>query len=226
VRLAEGARLSHSVLQDQHREGLHLKATMVEQAEQSSYREAEISLGGALSRHDIIVLQKGPETDTALQCFNLVGQGQCHDLHSKVLLDHPGAVVDQLHKQIAAYPTSKGVFDGNVRVGREAQQTDAAQLTRSLLLRRGATVNTKPNLQIIADDVKCAHGCTVSDLDDEELFYLRSRGLTEAQAREALVFSFGCEVLEKIGDGAWKDVTSRLQTRIRSNLEGTLEAAK
>ena len=89
---------------------------MVEQAEQSSYREAEISLGGALSRHDIIVLQKGPETDTALQCFNLVGQGQCHDLHSKVLLDHPGAVVDQLHKQIAAYPTSKGVFDGNVRV--------------------------------------------------------------------------------------------------------------
>ena len=66
----------------------------------------------------------------------------------------------------------------------------------------------------------------MSDLDDEELFYLRSRGLTEAQAREALVFSFGCEVLEKIGDGAWKDVTSRLQTRIRSNLEGTLEAAK
>ena len=197
-------------------------ASSASQAARSRYREAEIALGGALARHDLRVVQTGRDTRTALRCFCLVGPGQCHDLHSQVLLDHPGAVVDQLHKQIAAAPSSRGVFDGNIRVARAAQRADAAQLTRSLLLRRGATVNARPNLQIVADDVKCAHGCTVSDLDAEELFYLRARGLTEAQAREALVFSFGCEVLEKVGDGAWGDVTARLQDRIRGNLVGTV----
>eukprot|EP00667_Euglena_gracilis_P005986 EG_transcript_6034 len=169
VKLAEGAELSHTVLQQHGEAAAHLKTTVVRQAARSAYREVEVNVGARLARHDVRVEQLGPATETELQCFSLAGPGQCHDLHSRVLLDHPNATVNQLHKQIAAHPSARGVFDGNVRVGKQAQKTDAGQLTRSLLLRRGATVNVKPNLQIIADDVKCSHGCAVADLDAAQI---------------------------------------------------------
>ncbi len=105
--------------------------------------------------------------------FLLVGEAQLADLHSKLVLDHPGGEADQLHKCIVSAPSGRGVFDGNVKVNRAAQKTDAGQLSRNLLLVPRATVNVKPNLQIVADDVKCTHGCAVSDLSEEELFYFR-----------------------------------------------------
>ena len=124
---------------------------------------------------------------------------QLIDLHSDIDLDHPSGTTDQLHKCIVAHASSRGVFDGSVHVRKPAQQTDAGQLCRSLLLNRNATVNVKPNLQIHADDVKCTHGATISDLEEDQLFYLRSRGVSSEDARKTLVYSFGLEVVRRIG---------------------------
>ncbi|GFH10688.1 Fe-S cluster assembly protein SufD, partial [Haematococcus lacustris] len=121
--------------------------------------------------HDVVVQQGGPRTQTHMNHFVLASSNQLHDLHTKLELNHPEGVAKQLHKCIVASASGRGVFDGNVKVNRRAQRSDAGQLSRNLLLANRATVNVKPNLQIIADDVKCTHGCAVSDLSDEELFY-------------------------------------------------------
>jgi Fe-S cluster assembly protein SufD len=102
-----------------------------------------------------------------------------------------------------------------IRRDRLAQKTNAGQLSRNLLLAPKATVNVKPNLQIIADDVACTHGCAISDLSQEEMFYFRSRGIDAATARKALVYSFGAEVVQQLKH---KDLMERLQTTIGTQL--------
>lgn len=106
------------------------------------------------------------------------------------------------------------------QVNRLAQKTDAGQLSRNLLLVPKATVNVKPNLQIIADDVKCTHGCAVSDLSDEELFYFRARGVSYEQARQALVYSFGAEVVQQLKH---EKLVARIQQDIVSSLKKSVE---
>ena len=199
--LDDGSELQHRYVQlEATVDAIHFKSTLVTQGSQSRYALTEARLGGSMSRHDVDIQQVGPETETSMRSFLLAGASQLQDLHSKLRLDHPQGVAQQLHKCIAIDATSRGVFDGNVRVGRRAQKTDAQQLSRNLLLVPRATVNVKPNLQIIADDVKCTHGCTVSDLEENELFYLRSRGIDETSARRVLVYSFGREVVYGLRD--------------------------
>jgi Fe-S cluster assembly protein SufD len=147
------------------------------------------------------VKQLGKKTDTKLNCFNLAGSKQTQDLHSAIILDFEEGTTDQRHRCIVSSSSGKGVFDGNVRVNKLAQRTDAKQITRNLLLVPKATVNARPNLQIIADDVKCTHGCTVSDLEEEELFYIQSRGLTKEIARSLLVSGFGTEIISGMKGG-------------------------
>ena len=166
-------------------------------------------------RHDVSVRQDGPETSTFMRHFLLCGAHQLHDLHTSLRLDHPNGIADQLHKCIVSESTGHGVFDGNVQVNKFAQLTDAGQLSRNLLLAPKATVNVKPNLQIIADDVKCTHGCAVSDLSADEMFYFRSRGIDAATARRALVVSFGAEVMQQMGHDA---LMERMQASVRSRL--------
>jgi len=164
----------------------------------STYELVEISTGGKLSRHNLHVEQMGPDTVTNLSAFHISQTNQTQDLHSKLTLDHPRAHSQQIHKCIVANSSGQAVFDGNIKVNRYAQQTDAGQLTRTLLLAPRATANVKPNLQIIADDVKCSHGATISDLEDDQLFYFLARGIDLETARDALVFSFGSEVVSKL----------------------------
>jgi Fe-S cluster assembly protein SufD len=239
VFLAEGARLRHSYAarpgadnappssssssssSSSNLPPIHVRATLVDQAMRSSYSLAEVRAGGArgaLTRHDVDVRQLGSDTETQLKHFALCGPGQLHDLHTRLELDHPRAKASQLHKCIAASSDSRGVFDGGVRVGKGAQQTDAGQLTRSLLLAPRATVHARPNLQIVADDVRCTHGCAISDLADEELFYFRARGVPREQARAALVASFGGEVVRALGSAA-------LEGRVRKDTIAALRAA-
>ena len=103
---------------------------------------------------------------------------------------------------------------------RYAQQTDAGQLTRSLLLEPRATVNVKPNLQIIADDVKCSHGAAISDLEENQLFYFLARGIDLETARKALIFSFGGEVIERL---PYSSIRKKVETHIKALLEPTLK---
>ena len=214
--LEKGAKVTHTMVQAQTRASVHTRATHVTQAEDSEYKLAEINVGGRLGRHDLGVTQLGPRTNTELACFNLAGSGQCMDLHSKVTLDHEEGTTDQVHKCIVSSASGRGVFDGNVQVNRLAQRTDAGQISRNLLLVPKATVNVKPNLQIVADDVVCTHGCTVSDLEEEGLFYLQSRGLSPAIARSLLVAGFGLEIVSKVEHD---DLKARVGDLVRSSLD-------
>uniref|UniRef100_A0ACD5TQ90 Uncharacterized protein n=1 Tax=Avena sativa TaxID=4498 RepID=A0ACD5TQ90_AVESA len=195
----EGARMVHSYVQRQSSAAAHTKWTTVQQNTSSTYEFVEVSTGGRLDRHNLHIQQLGPETVTDLSTFHLTSQyKQIHDLHSRLILDHPRGYSRQLHKLIACVE-GKGIFDGNIQVNRYAQQTDAGQQTKCLLLSPNAVVNVKPNLQIIADDVKCTHGAAISgDLDPNELFYFQARGVDVKTATDALLFSFGAQVINRI----------------------------
>ncbi|KAJ4848023.1 hypothetical protein Tsubulata_009356, partial [Turnera subulata] len=168
VVVGEGAKFRHSYLQSQSFNSAHIKWTSIKQEAASSYELVEVSTGGKLSRHNLHIQQLGPDTATELSTFHLTVGDQTQDLHSRLVLDHPRAYSRQIHKCIVAHSQGQAVFDGNVKVNRYAQQTDAGQLTRTLLLEPRATVNVKPNLQIIADDVKCSHGAAISDLEESQ----------------------------------------------------------
>eukprot|EP00850_Spirogloea_muscicola_P012354 SM000079S22472 [mRNA] locus=s79:306948:309526:- [translate_table: standard] len=220
--LEPAASVAHAYLQEQGRDAFHIKGTFVTQAEGSHYSVVEAGVGGRLARHQLNIAQAGPDTLTELDAFFLAGRAQLHDLHSSLVLDHPRGRSRQLHKCIVADATGVGVFDGRVRVNRMAQQTDAGQLSRSLLLAPRATVNVKPNLQIVADDVKCTHGAAISDLEDDQLFYFRARGIDVQTARSALVFSFGAEVTDKL---ASEHLRRRIQASVLALLtsEGAVD---
>ncbi|XP_057977140.1 protein ABCI7, chloroplastic [Malania oleifera] len=216
VVIGKVAKVRHSYFQSQSLSAAHVKWTSVQQESSSTYKLIEVSTGGKLSRHNLHVQQVGPDTITELSTFHLAASDQTQDLHSSLVLDHPRGYSRQLHKCIVANSEGQAVFDGNVKVNRYAQQTDAGQLTRSLLLEPRATVNVKPNLQIIADDVKCSHGAAISDLEEDQLFYFRARGVDLETARKALVFSFGAEVVERLPHNI-------MRKKVESHIKGLLE---
>uniref|UniRef100_A0A7N0TE25 SUF system FeS cluster assembly SufBD core domain-containing protein n=1 Tax=Kalanchoe fedtschenkoi TaxID=63787 RepID=A0A7N0TE25_KALFE len=218
--VGEGAKVEHSYTQSQSLNAAHIKWTSVRQESASTYKLVEISSGGKLSRHNVHVKQLGPDTITELSTFHLCVSDQTQDLHSKIVLDHPRGVSRQLHKCIVAHSDGQAVFDGNVQVNRFAQQTDAGQLTRSLLLEPRATVNIKPNLQIIADDVKCSHGAAISDLEKDQLFYFRARGVDLETVREALIFSFAATVIQKL---PYPFLRTRVEKGIKQLLESRIK---
>eukprot|EP00899_Mesostigma_viride_P024038 jgi/Mesvir1/4819/Mv11108-RA.1 len=217
VVLGEAALVRHGSLQEESPQGMHIKTSYISQRAESDYALTEAELGARLARHNVNMEQLGSATRTGLASFLLAGDEQLLDLHSAVRLDHPSGFVDQIHKCIVTAPNGRGVFDGNVKVNRKAQQTDARQLSRNLLLSPRATVNVKPNLQIIADDVKCSHGATISDLNEDEIFYFQSRGIDVEAARNALVFSFGSEILQGMP-------TAGLRKRIEASMKARLQA--
>ncbi|KAK9105626.1 hypothetical protein Scep_022470 [Stephania cephalantha] len=217
ILVCEGAKVTHCYVQRESANAAHIKWTVVQQESSSVYNLVEIGTGGKLSRHNLHVQQVGPDTATELSTFHLCLRDQTQDLHSRLVLDHPRGYSKQLHKCIVAHEAGQAVFDGNVRVNRFAQETDAGQLTRTLLLVPKATVNVKPNLQIVADNVKCSHGAAISNLEKDLLFYFQARGLDLETARRALVFSFGAEVIEKLPYSSLrKDVETHIKNLIRS----------
>ena len=220
IELDDGASLRHGYVQMEGPSTCHTRTTLVAQGANSRYELSEASLGGTLSRHDLNIEQLGSETQTVMKNFLLAGNNQLQDLHSKLRMNHPRGEANQVHKCIVTSATGRGVFDGNVKVEKLAQKTDAGQLSRNLLLVPRATVNVKPNLQIIADDVKCTHGCTVSDLSEEELFYLKTRGIDANTARQMLVYSFGREVVRELRDEV---LIKRVEEGVKRALVGGAE---
>ena len=150
--------------------------------------------GWGLARLEPLVLQRSGAASTRLRGLQRVDGSQVVDTHSRVLFAGPDGRLDQVHKALAD-GAGRSVFNGAVIVPRQAQRTDASQLSRSLLLSDRARIDTKPELEIVADDVKCAHGATVSRLQQDELFYLQSRGIAAAQAQRLLLRGFCEEVL-------------------------------
>jgi Fe-S cluster assembly protein SufD len=195
--VGENAQVNHSRIQRESRDGFHIGKTAIAQSQDSRYTCNEISLGGKLYRHNLEIVQQGEQTETYLNGLAVVGGKQVTDTHSDVFLRKPYGTVNQLHKCIID-DSAHAIFSGKISVPKAAQLTNAAQLNRNLLLSPKARVNTKPELQITADNVKCSHGATISQLEADELFYLRSRGLTEVDARHLLIDAFAADILERL----------------------------
>jgi Fe-S cluster assembly protein SufD len=209
--VGENAKLEHVLVQWQASNAFHIAQTTVQQKEGSYYSIVEVDLGSQLCRHNLDIIQAGKQTDTKLWGLALAQDEQTIDLHSKVDLHHPYGTVEQLQKCILA-DRSSTVFNGKISVPQSAQMTNAAQLNRNLILSSGAKVYTKPELEITADNVKCAHGATISQLEDEEIFYLRSRGLTLANCRRLLLEAFAIEIINKI---PYKSLSQKLTNYIK-----------
>jgi Fe-S cluster assembly protein SufD len=195
--LAENAQISHTRIQRDSLAAFHIGKTAVSQARTARYTCNTIDLGGKLARHHLEIYQTGEQTETYLNGLTFIGGEQLSDTHSTIALTQPYGMTRQLHKCIID-DRAHAVFNGKVFVPQAAQQTDAGQLNRNLLLSSKARVDTKPQLEIVADNVKCTHGATVSQLDEDEIFYLQSRGIDAANAERLLVYAFAFEVIDRI----------------------------
>jgi Fe-S cluster assembly protein SufD len=195
--LQDGARLEHYRVQRENKNAVHVATTATELGRGSNYNTTSITLGGQLSRHDISVVMDHEGAECWVDGLYIVGANQHADTHS--LIDHkqPYCSSHQLYKGILD-GNGRAVFNGKIFVRPGAQKTDAMQTNKNLLLSTDARVDTKPQLEIFADDVKCAHGAAVGQIDQEELFYLQTRGINPTLARNLLTYGFAEEVIGKI----------------------------
>ncbi len=195
--LGDGAKLNHTRLQTEDASAIHIGKTAVSQSQHSSYTGNSIDLGAKLSRHNWEIFQIGAQTETHLNGLTMVNGEQESDTHSTIALTQPHGITNQLHKCIVD-DRAHAIFNGKVFVPQAAQQTNAGQLNRNLLLSAKARIDTKPQLEITADNVKCSHGATVSQLEDDEIFYLQSRGLDIETAKILLINAFAVEIIDRI----------------------------
>ncbi|HEY8906415.1 MAG TPA: Fe-S cluster assembly protein SufD [Rhodoferax sp.] len=197
VAVDANAQLDHVRLQRESKQGFHMASCAVSLAAASRYHSVSVALGGQTSRLDLKATQAGEGAECVLDGLALIGGEQLADTHTYIDHAKPHGVSRQLHKCIVG-TSAHAVFNGQVMVRPGAQKTDSAQSSRNLLLSSKAVVDTQPQLEIFADDVKCTHGATVGQLDSDEVFYLQSRGLSEHVARNLLTYAFGAEVINRI----------------------------
>jgi Fe-S cluster assembly protein SufD len=197
VHLAEGAILDLYKLERESTAAFHVATMEVRQGRDSRFRSHSISLGGALVRNDLNVRLDAEGADCTLNGL-FVGSGTQH-LDNHTLIDHvkPHGTSRELYKGIMD-GKSRGIFHGKIIVRPDAQKTDAMQTNKNLLLSKEALVNSTPALEIFADDVKCRHGSTIGQLDPSAMFYLRSRGIGEEDARNLLIYAFASDVASRI----------------------------
>ena len=197
VAVAANAQVRHIRVQRESGQAFHIATHAARVARDARYESVSIALGARISRLDLNVTQSGSNATMHLAGLALIGERQLADTHRVVDHAHPHGSSRQLHKCIAS-GHAHGVFNGKILVRKDAQHTDSAQETRTLLLSPRAYVDAKPQLEIFADDVKAAHGATVGQLDRENLFYLQSRGIPAAAARNLLTYGFAAEVIDRI----------------------------
>jgi Fe-S cluster assembly protein SufD len=193
----EGAWTEHTRIQRESERAYHVGLTQVDQARDSHYRSFTLAMGGAISRHNLHVKLNAPNIETLMYGLYLTRGDQVVDNHTAIFHDHPNCNSWEVYKGVLD-ERSRAVFNGKVFVKPEAQKTDAKQTNRNLLLSNGAKVDTKPQLEIFADDVKCTHGATVGYLDQSALFYLASRGVPQSVAKKILTYAFAAEVVNEV----------------------------
>jgi Fe-S cluster assembly protein SufD len=199
VGIGIGAVLRHVKLQDESAAAIHFGHNRVELGRDARYENFTLSLGGRLARTDIHVKLDGEGAACGLYGATLLRGEQEGTIATVVDHAAPHGTMREYFKSVAD-DRAHGVFLGTIGVRPQAQKTDANQLSKNLLLSRRAAIDTKPELEILADDVKCSHGATVGDLDEAALFYLESRGIPVAEARRMLIEAFAAEVIERIED--------------------------
>ncbi len=197
VAVGDGARVRHIRVQRDSGKAFHIANCAVRLAQASRYQSVSVAFGARISRYNLNVLQAAEGVECAIDGLALIAGRQLADTHTSIDHAQPHGVSRQLHKCIVG-GAAHAVFNGKIVVRPGAQLTDSSQSSRNLLLTAKAHVDTKPQLEIFADDVKCAHGATVGQLDAEEVFYLKSRGLADAAARNLLTYAFGAEIINRI----------------------------
>ncbi|MBV9217087.1 MAG: Fe-S cluster assembly protein SufD [Acidobacteria bacterium] len=216
--VGENANITHYRVQKDSADAFHISTTEVTIGRDGRYDSTSVNLGGALSRHEIDVRFTAEGGEAWIDGLYMLSGSQHSDTHS--VIDHtvPNCTSHQNYKGVLN-DKSRGVFNGKVFVRENAHGTDAQQSNKNLLLSNDARVDTKPQLEIFNDDVKCSHGATVGQLEDEELFYLLTRGLPETLARNLLTYGFAEEIISKIGIESIKSeldgmVLNRLNAKI------------
>lgn len=193
----ENAVIDHYKVERESEEAFHVSTTQIHQYKSSNVSSHTISLGGRLVRHDINAVLDEEGCDCTLNGLYMINGNQHVDNHLRVDHARPHCTSREFFKGILD-GSSRGVFTGRIIVRPDAQKTDGKQTNMSLLLSEEAQVESKPQLEIFADDVKCTHGATIGQVDNDALFYLRSRGLADDAARSMLIYAFAHESVERI----------------------------
>ncbi len=195
--LEEGARVEHCKVQEESLKSLHVATIQTHQAGNSHLLSHSISIGGQIVRNNINCVLDGERIECTLNGLYVGRDNQLVDHHTAIFHNKPNCNSHEYYHGILD-GRSQGVFNGKIFVRPEAQKTDAKQTNRNLLLSDEATIDTKPQLEIFADDVKCTHGATVGQLDPESIFYLRARGIKLEIARKMLLHAFASEIVNRI----------------------------
>jgi Fe-S cluster assembly protein SufD len=212
VSVADGATLRHYKMQREAARAFHVGTVQVNQARDSHYVSFSLATGAALSRSNIYTTLDGAGSGATLNGLYMIEDDQVSDHQTEIIHAQPNCFSRELYKGVLD-GRSHGVFNGKVYVHPIAQKTDGKQTNKTLLLSPNAQVDTKPQLEIFADDVKCTHGATIGQIDQTALFYLKSRGIDNNLARRLLTYAFAADVLETI------EVTEVRETLERMSLE-------
>ncbi|MGH1385423.1 Fe-S cluster assembly protein SufD [Kordia sp.] len=196
-------------IQNDNQEASLIDNTFISQKQSSNASVHTFSFGGKLIRNNLQFFQKGERIDSTMKGVTIIGDKQHVDHNTLVHHIEPNCESHQDYKGIFG-DRSTGVFNGKVVVEKEAQKTNAFQANNNILIDDKATINTKPQLEIFADDVKCSHGCTIGQLDKDALFYMRSRGIPEKEAKALLMYAFANNVLESVKINAIKTRINKL----------------
>jgi Fe-S cluster assembly protein SufD len=194
---AENAVLDHYKLQQESPEAFHVATLQVHLGRSSNFASNSIALGGGLVRNDVNAVLDAEGGECTLNGLYLATDRQLIDNHTRIDHAKPHCASHELYKGILD-GKARGVFNGKIYVHQDAQKTDAKQTNKTLLLSEDAVINTKPQLEIYADDVKCTHGATIGQLAEEAIFYLRSRGIGRAEARSLLTYAFANDIISRI----------------------------
>jgi len=209
VSMADGATLQHYKMQREAARAFHVGTIEVAQARDSHYVSFAFTMGALLSRSNVYTTLDGEGCGATLNGLVMLGDEQHADVQTQIIHAQPNCYSRELYKNVLDN-RSHGVFNGKVYVHPIAQKTDGKQTNKTLLLSEGAHMDTKPQLEIFADDVKCTHGATIGQIDATALFYLKSRGVSEGLARQLLTYAFAADVLETIELDAVRESLERM----------------
>jgi Fe-S cluster assembly protein SufD len=215
IAMDEAAHLEHCKLQGENQESFHVATIHASQAKNSNLTTHSISTGARLARNNLYLSLEGEGIESILNGLYLATDNQLVDHHTVVDHASPHCNSHEFYHGILD-GKSRGVFNGKIFVRKDAQKTDAKQTNRNLLLSDDATVDAKPQLEIFADDVKCTHGATIGQLDEEAIFYLRARGIGHDLARQILIHAFASEIMDRIHI---PEVRERLDDLVAGGLE-------
>jgi Fe-S cluster assembly protein SufD len=203
VFVGEGAVLDHYKVQQESLSAFHVGSMHIHAARSANFSSHSFSLGGRFVRNDVLATLDGEGAEVTLNGLYLADGERLVDNHTTIDHAQPHCPSHEIYKGILG-GHARAVFNGKIIVRQDAQKTDAKQTNRALLLSDDALINTKPQLEIFADDVKCTHGAAIGQLDDDAIFYLRARGLTYFEARDMLIHAFAGEILERVRIDALK----------------------